>query len=78
MPEIEDRLAELGFTLPPPPPPAGNYLPATRSGSIMWLAGVGSRRSDGSRIAGKLGADLTTAEGYEAARLCWIDDQNFR
>jgi enamine deaminase RidA (YjgF/YER057c/UK114 family) len=73
MSEIEARLTELGYTLPPPPPPAGNYLPATRSGNLMWLAGVGSRRADGSRIAGKLGADLTTREGYEAARWCALN-----
>ena len=73
MPDIEQRLAELGYTLPPPPPPAGNYLPVTRSGKIMWLAGVGSRRADGSRITGKLGADLTTDQGYEAARWCALN-----
>jgi enamine deaminase RidA (YjgF/YER057c/UK114 family) len=70
---VEARLAQLGYTLPPPPPPAGNYLPATRSGNLMWLAGVGSRRADGSRIAGKLGADLTVAQGYEAARWCALN-----
>jgi enamine deaminase RidA (YjgF/YER057c/UK114 family) len=73
MSEIEARLTELGYTLPPPPPPAGNYLPATRSGNLMWLAGVGSRRADGSRITGKLGADLTIQQGYEAARWCALN-----
>jgi enamine deaminase RidA (YjgF/YER057c/UK114 family) len=73
MSKIEVRLTELGYTLPPPPPPAGNYLPASRSGNLMWLAGVGSRRADGSRITGKLGADLTTKEGYEAARWCALN-----
>jgi enamine deaminase RidA (YjgF/YER057c/UK114 family) len=73
MSKIEARLAELGYTLPPPPPPAGNYLPATRSGNLMWLAGVGSRLADGSRITGKLGADLTVAQGYEAARWCALN-----
>jgi enamine deaminase RidA (YjgF/YER057c/UK114 family) len=73
MPQIEDRLKQLGYTLPPPPPPAGNYLPATCSGNLMWLAGVGSRLADGSRIAGKLGADLTTERGYEAARWCALN-----
>ncbi len=73
MPDIEQRLAELGYILPPPPPPAGNYLPVTRSGNIMWLAGVGSRRADGSRITGKLGADLSTEQGYEAARWCALN-----
>ena len=73
MSEIEARLAELGHTLPSPPPPAGNYLPASRSGNVTWLAGVGSSRADGSRILGKLGADLTTQQGYEAARCCALN-----
>ena len=64
----EAKLAALGYELPSPPEPVGNYLPAARSGSIMWLAGVGSRLADGARISGKLGADLTVAQGYEAAR----------
>ena len=46
----------------------GNYLPITRSGSVMWLAGVGSRMATGERIAGKLGADLTVEQGYQAAQ----------
>ncbi len=70
---VESRLAQLGYTLPTPPEPIGNYLAASRSGRIMWLAGVGSRRADGSRISGKLGADLTVDEGYEAARWCALN-----
>ena len=68
MTAVEAKLAELGYQLPPPPDPVGNYLPITRSGNVMWLAGVGSRLVDGGRIAGKLGADLTVEQGYEAAR----------
>ncbi len=64
---VESRLAEMGYTLPPPPEPIGNYLSASRSGNIMRMVGVGSRRSDGSRISGKLGEDLTVEQGYEAA-----------
>ena len=73
MPFIEDRLKEMGLILPEPPEPAGNYLPAKRSGKILWLAGVGSRMADGSRICGKLGADLTVEQGYEAARWCALN-----
>ena len=73
MPIIEAKLLELGYTLPPPPGPAGNYLPATRSGNIMWLAGVGSRMADGTRISGKLGSDLTVDQGYEAAKWCALN-----
>ena len=73
MPSIEERLGQLGYALPQPPEPAGNYLPASRSGSQLWLAGVGSRTADGSRISGKLGRDLTVEQGYEAARWCALN-----
>ena len=73
MPSIEDRLSRLGYTLPDPPEPAGNYLPASRSGNQLWLAGVGSRTADGSRISGKLGSDLSLEEGYLAARWCALN-----
>ena len=70
---VESRLAELGYTLPTPPEPIGNYLSAARSGNIMWMAGVGSRRTDGFRISGKLGSDLTVEQGYEAAQWCALN-----
>ncbi|MDA0264861.1 MAG: RidA family protein [Chloroflexi bacterium] len=70
---VESKLVELGYTLPPPPEPIGNYLSTSRSGNIMWMSGVGSRRGDGSRISGKLGADLTVEEGYEGARWCALN-----
>ena len=70
---VESRLAELGYTLPVPPEPIGNYLSASRSGNIMWMAGVGSRRADGSRISGKLVTDLTVEQGYEGARWCALN-----
>ena len=70
---VESRLIELGYSLAPPPEPIGNYLSASTSGNIMWMAGVGARRADGSRISGKLGQDLTVAEGYEAARWCALN-----
>ena len=73
MSQIERRLEEMGLTLPDPPEPAGNYLPANRSGNQLWLAGVGSRTADGSRISGKLGGDLSLEQGYEAARCCALN-----
>ena len=73
MPEIEAKLEQLGFALPPPPNPVGNYLPANRSGNLMWLAGVGSRQADGSMISGQLGAELSVEQGYEAARRCALN-----
>ncbi len=73
MSQKEQRLEEMGLKLPDPPDPAGNYLPCNWSGNQLWLAGVGSRSGDGTRISGKLGSDLTLEEGYQAARCCALN-----
>ena len=73
MAEVERRLRELGYELPPPPDPVGNYLSVTRSGNVMWLAGVGSRMATGEGISGKLGSELTVEQGYEAAKLAALN-----
>ncbi len=73
MSAVESKLTNMGYRLPSPPAPVGNYLAATRSGNIMWMAGVGSRKADGSSITGKLGDDLTVDQGYEAARWCALN-----
>jgi enamine deaminase RidA (YjgF/YER057c/UK114 family) len=62
------RLAALGLALPPPPPAVGSYVNAVRTGSLLHLAGHVPFRADGSVIMGRLGRDLDTAAGYEAAR----------
>jgi enamine deaminase RidA (YjgF/YER057c/UK114 family) len=69
----EARLAELGITLPTPPSPVANYVNGVRTGDLVFLAGKGPRRPDGSEVTGKLGADVTVEEGYEAARLTAIN-----
>lgn len=69
----EARLAELGITLPAPATPVANYVNGVRTGNLIFLAGKGPRRADGTEIRGKLGADVTIEEGYEAARLTAIN-----
>jgi enamine deaminase RidA (YjgF/YER057c/UK114 family) len=69
----EARLAELGITLPEPPNPVANYVNGVRAGNLIFLAGKGPRRADGSEISGKLGAGVTIEEGYEGARLTAIN-----
>lgn len=64
----EQKLHELGLSLPPPPSPAANYVTAVRTGNMVFLAGHGPRRPDGSYITGKVGRDLTVEQAYEAAR----------
>ena len=74
MAEIEARLAELGIELPDTPPPIANYVPGVRTGNLLYLSGLGpSSRPDGTTPAGKVGRDLTTEQGYEAARLTGLN-----
>jgi enamine deaminase RidA (YjgF/YER057c/UK114 family) len=64
------RLAALGLTLPAVSPVIANYVPAVRSGNLVFLAGQVARGADGKIIAGKVGRDLTEAQAAEAARTC--------
>lgn len=64
----EQRLAALGIDLPPLRPPAGTFVHAVRSGSMLYLGGHVPFRADGTLAFGRLGEDLTTAAGYDAAR----------
>jgi enamine deaminase RidA (YjgF/YER057c/UK114 family) len=66
---VETRLKLLGIVLPSPPVSGGNYLPAKTVGRVVYLAGVISSNSDGV-IAGTVGLDRSTDDGYAAARAC--------
>jgi len=68
---VEERLKELGVELPPAATPVANYVPAVRTGNLVFLSGHGPVGKDG-LITGKLGTDLTVEEGYSAARVVAI------
>ena len=64
----EACLRALGLTLPAAPAPLANYVPALVSGDLLFVSGQISRAPGGTVMTGRLGADLTIAEGQEAAR----------
>jgi len=64
----EARLKALGLTLPPVGRPIANYVPAVRTGNLVFLAGHGPAQPWGKTATGKVGKDLTTEEGAQAAR----------
>ena len=66
---IDQRLAELGLTLPDAPAPAAAYVPYVFSGGIVYVSGQISQGANG-LIKGKLGEDMSTEQGNEAARAC--------
>lgn len=72
-PSVDARLVELGIELPNASNPVANYVNAVRTGNLLFLAGKGPQKPDGTYITGKVGADRTIEEGYEAARLTAIN-----
>ncbi|MFW6157252.1 MAG: RidA family protein [Balneolaceae bacterium] len=71
--DVEERLAELNIELGESTPPTANYVRAVQTGNLVYLAGHGPDRPDGSQVTGKMGTDdLSIEEGQEAARLTGI------
>ena len=70
---IEARLAELALTLPAPPQPVGAYVGAVVTGNLVFIAGHGPRRPDGSHMAGKVPTEVSIEEAAKAARLCGLN-----
>ncbi len=66
--KVEARLASLGIALPEAPVPVANYVPALLAGNLLFISGQISKAADGTVIKGRLGSELTTAQGQEAAR----------
>ena len=64
---VYDKLNSMGISLPPVAPPAAAFLPFVRAGNLLFVSGHIAKK-DGQPWTGKLGADLTTAEGKNAAR----------
>lgn len=74
--QIERRLAELGIELPPArsAPPGMNFIMAVPVGELLFLAGHGPTGPDGKlAYKGRVGADVSVEEGYQAARLTGLN-----
>jgi enamine deaminase RidA (YjgF/YER057c/UK114 family) len=68
-----DRLRELGLTLPTVAAPAGAYIPARRSGSLVFTAGQVPFVDGALPLTGKVGAEVTPEQGYDLARICALN-----
>jgi enamine deaminase RidA (YjgF/YER057c/UK114 family) len=66
--KIDERLKELGITLPQAPKPVANYVTAVKTGNLLFISGHGPYNDGRTRILGKIGNELTVEEGYKAAR----------
>jgi enamine deaminase RidA (YjgF/YER057c/UK114 family) len=70
--QAEEKLKALGIELPAQGKPLANYVKAVRSGNLIFLAGQGPLKADGTYITGKVGRDLTIDDGKIAARTAVI------
>lgn len=67
--QIDAKLTELGLSLPAAAAPVASYVPAVEAGNLLHISGQLPFR-DGVVVAGRIGDDLTVAQGQEAAELC--------
>jgi enamine deaminase RidA (YjgF/YER057c/UK114 family) len=69
----ENTLQKLGIDLPSPPAPVANYVPAVRTGNLLFVSGHGPSRADGTLVTGKVGTDLDLTAARDAARLVGLN-----
>lgn len=68
---FEQKLAEMGITLPEAPAPAANYVPFVISGNLVHVSGQVASK-DGALTVGKLGDTMSIEDGMKAAETCAI------
>ncbi len=69
----EERLAELGLSLPAVVPPVAAYVPAVRSGSLVWTSGQLPMVEGKMPATGKVGAEVDADQAKELARTCALN-----
>lgn len=69
----ESRLAELGISLPTLPPPLASYVPAVRTGNLLYISGQLPMVEGKVLLAGRLGDEVDLAAGVAEARRCAIN-----
>ena len=67
---VEAKLAELGLLLPTAAAPVASYVPVVEADGMLFVSGQISFAADGSLIKGRLGADMSVADGQAAAERC--------
>ena len=69
----EQRLNELGITLPAPPEPFGTYVEAVQTGNLLFLSGMLPTEGHGAKFIGRVGAELDVEAGRKAAQLAALN-----
>ncbi|HEX3031185.1 MAG TPA: RidA family protein [Bacillota bacterium] len=69
----EEKLTSLGITLPPAPKPLAAYVPAVKTGGFVYTSGQLPMANGQLEYKGKVGAEITSEQGYQAARSCVLN-----
>ena len=69
----EERLADLGLAVPEVPKPVAVYVPAVRSGNLVFTSGQLPMRSGELMQTGKVGGDVSPEEAVECAQQCALN-----
>lgn len=70
---IEERIRELGLTIPEAAKPVAAYVPALKAGEFVYVSGQLPFKEGKLLYSGKVGQDLSVEEGKEAAKICLIN-----
>ena len=70
--KIDDKINNLKIILPEAKPPVGSYVATKKTGNLLFISGQISINENGELIKGKVGKDLSTEQGYEAAKRCGL------
>ena len=70
---FDKKISELDINLPKATDPVGAYVATKISGKMLFVSGQISIDENGNLIKGKLGKDLSTEEGYKAAKRCGLN-----
>ena len=73
MPSPQERLAELGLTLPPVVTPMADYIPAVRTGNLVYTSGQLPFVDGELHATGLVGAEVDTETAKHCARLCALN-----
>jgi len=70
---VEEKIAAMGLELPPPARPVGSYVPAVRTGALIYTSGQLPTVGGEPRYRGKVGQTVTLEQAQDAARLCALN-----
>ena len=69
---FEKKIQELKIKLPEAKPPVGSYVATKITGNLLFISGQISIAENGELIKGKIGKELSTEQGYDAAKRCGL------